>query len=97
MSTSFGYYDDRAVSNAYRNLYGNISVEYLINPSGTWRVKAYTRIGERDDLFYALDNNYSNYVAGGALIYKQDFDSRSRNRNKTKKSKNTKKSTDQDK
>lgn len=96
ITTSIGYYDDKLVSNAYRNIYGNIAVEYLINPSGTWRVKAYTRIGDRDEYFYYLDEGYSNnYIAGAALMYKQDFDFRNRNRNKTKKSRKTSKNTDQ--
>ena len=82
MSTSIGYYDDRTVENAYNNIYGDFTVEYLINPSGTWRVKAYTYIGQRDDYYYYLGNDYNNYVAGVALSYKQDFDSRKRNRNR---------------
>lgn len=93
MSTSIGYYDDKTVSNAYRNIYGNIAVEYLINPAGTWRVKAYTRIGDRDENFYYLDEGYNNYVAGVALMYNQDFDFRKRN--KTKKSSKSSKTTDQ--
>ena len=93
MSTSIGYYDDKSVSNAYRNIYGNIAVEYLINPAGTWRVKVYTRIGDRDENFYYLDEGYNNYVAGVALMYNQDFDFRKRN--KTKKSSKTSKTTDQ--
>ncbi|MCR4879317.1 MAG: translocation/assembly module TamB domain-containing protein [Bacteroidales bacterium] len=84
MSTSIGYYDNRAVANAYNNIYGDFTVEYLINPSGTWRVKAYTYIGQRDDYYYYIGNEYNNYVAGVALTYKQDFDSRKRNRNKGK-------------
>lgn len=84
MSTSFGYYDNRSVTNAYQNIYGNLSVEYLINPAGTWRVQAYTRIGERDDNYY-LDDNFNNYVAGVALIYNQDFDSPRRNRQRQEK------------
>ena len=95
MTTSFGYYDDRTVTSAYNNIYGNLSVEYRINPAGTWRVKAYTRIGERDDLFYYLDEGFNNYVAGVALMYNQDFDFRNRNRNKSKKTKESKKSEEQ--
>ena len=95
MTTSFGYYDDRTVTSAYNNIYGNLSVEYRINPAGTWRVKAYTRIGERDDLFYYLDEGFNNYVAGVALMYNQDFDSRNRNRNKARKTKASKKSEKQ--
>ena len=95
MTTSIGYYDDRNVTNAYNNIYGNLAVEYLINPAGTWRVKAYTRIGERDDNFYYFDEGYNNYVAGVALMYKQDFDFRNRNRHKSKKTKESKKSEEQ--
>ena len=93
MSTSIGYYDDRKVTNAYQNIYGNLEVEYLINPAGTWRVKAYTRIGDRDDLFYYFDEGFNNYVAGVALMYKQDFDFRKRNRSKKTRKDNPK--TDQ--
>jgi hypothetical protein len=95
MTTSFGYYDDRTVTSAYNNIYGNLSVEYRINPAGTWRVKAYTRIGERDDLFYYLDEGFNNYVAGVALMYNQDFDFRNRNRNRSRKTQEPKKAKEQ--
>lgn len=81
MSTRIGYYDDRNTS-SYNNLYGDLTVEYIINPSGTWRVKAFTYIGERDDYHYY--DNPNNYVAGAALTYKQDFDHRKRNKKQTK-------------
>jgi hypothetical protein len=93
MSTRIGYYDDRTKTSAYNNIYGDISVEYYINEKGTWRVKAYTYIGERDDTYYYSGDNYNNYVAGVALTYKQDFDrirkkkdkkSPSNNQNQTK-------------
>ncbi len=83
MSTRIGYYDDRKVTDAYSNIYGDFSVEYLINKAGTWRLKAYTYIGQRDDTHYY--DNPNNYVAGVALSYKQNFDIRTRNRNKNKK------------
>lgn len=86
MSTRIGYYDDRKAA-AYNNIYGDISVEYFINESGTWRVKAYTYIGERDDYYYQQSDNYTNYVAGVALTYKQDFDGKRRRKNKNKPSK----------
>lgn len=89
MTTSIGYYDDRTVTNAYNNIYGNLAVEYLINPAGTWRVKAYTRIGERDDNFYYINEGFNNYVAGVALMYKQDFDFRNRKKTKGKRQKAT--------
>lgn len=81
MSTSIGYYDDRSADNAYNNIYGNFSVEYNINKSGTWRLKAYTYIGERDDNYY-YNENYNNYTAGVALAYKQDFDFKKKKKKK---------------
>ena len=85
MSTRIGYYDDRTVSDATRNIYGNITVEYNINKAGTWRLKAFTYIGDRDDTYF-YENNYNNYTAGVALAYKQDFNNRKRYRkNKTSK------------
>lgn len=94
MSTSIGYYDDKSVSAAYNNIYGDLSVEYNINKSGTWRVKAYTYIGNRDNTYYLYDNTY-NYTAGVALAYKQDFD-RIRTRKKDKDKKSTKKNKKED-
>ena len=85
MSTRIGYYDDRTVTDAYQNIYGNLTVEYRINKSGTWRLKAYTYIGDRDNTYFS-DDNYNNYTAGIALAYKQDFD----NRRKSKKKKTPK-------
>lgn len=82
MSTRIGYYDDRTVSDATRNIYGNLTVEYRINKSGTWRLKAYTYVGDRDNTYF-YEENYNNYTAGIALAYKQDFD----NRRRVKKSK----------
>ena len=88
MSTRIGYYDDRTSNGAYSNIYGDLTVEYVINKSGTWRVKAFTYIGERDDDYYY--DNPNNYVAGAALTYKQDFDTRKRNRKQGKTSKKSK-------
>ena len=81
MTTRIGYYDDRNTA-GYNNIYGDLTVEYVINQSGTWRVKAFTYIGERDDYHYY--DNPNNYVAGAALTYKQDFDHRKRNRKQAK-------------
>ena len=77
MSTRIGYYDDRTVTDATRNIYGNLTVEYNINKSGTWRLKAFTYIGDRDNTYF-YENNFNNYTAGVALAYKQDFDNRRR-------------------
>ncbi len=80
MSTSIGYYNDKstAVSN---NIYGDFTVEYNINKEGTWKLKAYTYIGEHDESYYNPDfNSQINYTAGVGLAYKQSFDSRARRR-----------------
>ena len=81
MSTRIGYYDDQTATDVYQNIYGNFTVEYNINKSGTWRLKAYTYIGDRDNTYF-YENNYNNYTAGVALAYKQDFDNRRRNKNR---------------
>lgn len=80
MSTSIGYYDDKNAS-AANNMYGDFTVEYNINKEGTWKLKAYTYIGEHDENYYNPDvNSQINYTAGVALAYKQSFDSRQRRR-----------------
>ena len=90
MSTRIGYYDDQTATDAYQNIYGNFTVEYNINKSGTWRLKAYTYIGDRDNTYF-YENNYNNYTAGVALAYKQDFDNRRRIKNRKTALKETKK------
>ena len=78
MSTSIGYYDDKT-ADAANNMYGDFTVEYNINKAGTWKVKAYTYVGEHDENYYNPDvNSQINYTAGVALAYKQSFDSRIR-------------------
>lgn len=79
MSTSIGYYDDRT-ADAGNNMYGDFTIEYNINKAGTWKLKAYTYIGEHDENYYYNPNFNSqiNYTAGVGLAYKQNFDSSSR-------------------
>jgi len=78
MSTSIGYYDDKNTA-ASNNIYGDFTLEYNINKAGTWKLKAYTYIGEHDEVYYNPDfNSQINYTAGVGLAYKQSFDSRSR-------------------
>ena len=73
MSTSIGYYDDRNYKSATNNIYGDLTVEYSINQTGTWKLKAYTYIGDHDRTYYIYENP-NIYTAGVALAYKQDFD-----------------------
>lgn len=77
ISTSVGYYDDRTVD-ASNNVYGDFTIEYNINKQGTWKLKAYTYIGERDENFYEVTDHQINYTAGVAMAYKQSFDSKIR-------------------
>jgi len=72
MSTSIGYYDDKNYKSATNNIYGDLTVEYSINKTGTWKLKAYTYIGDRDHTYVYENPNI--YTAGVALAYKQDFD-----------------------
>ena len=83
MSTSIGYYDDRTSTNAYNNMYGNFAVEYNLNKSGTWKLKAYTYIGDRDNEYF-YESTYNNYTAGVAMSYKKDFDIRKRRKKSSK-------------
>lgn len=73
MSTSIGYYDDKNYKSATNNIYGDLTVEYSINQTGTWKLKAYTYIGDHDRTYYLYENP-NIYTAGVALAYKQDFD-----------------------
>lgn len=89
METSIGYYDDQSTQ-GINNMYGDFTVEYNINKEGTWKLKAYTYIGERDEN-YVLHNDQLNYTAGVALAYKQDFNSVRRKNKSPKKDKKQKK------
>ncbi len=98
IETSIGYYDD-ATRSAANNMYGDLTLQYSLNKTGTWKVKAYTNIGERNEDFYMHDNQI-NYVAGVALAFKQDFNSKRKhngNVRKPKQGKDTTKKPKQDK
>lgn len=94
MSTSIGYYDDRNYKSATNNIYGDLTVEYNINASGTWKLKAYTYIGDRDHTY--LYENPNIYTAGVALAYKQDFDRIAIKNKNTKRQKKGKKEKEKD-
>ncbi|MBR4786876.1 MAG: translocation/assembly module TamB domain-containing protein [Bacteroidales bacterium] len=99
LETSIGYYDD-ATRSAANNMYGDLMLQYSLNKTGTWKVKAYTNIGERNEDYYMHDNQI-NYVAGVALAFKQDFNSKRKQKNNaaknTVKKNGTKKSKQNDK
>ena len=65
----------------FNNMYGDFSVEYNINKAGTWKLKAYTYVGERDENY--IYDAQINYTAGVAVAFKQDFNSTPRRKNKS--------------
>ena len=91
LETSIGYYDD-ATRSAANNMYGDLTLQYSLNKTGTWKVKAYTNIGERNEDFYLHDNQI-NYVAGVALAFKQDFNGKRKQKGSVKKPKQGKDTT----
>ncbi|MCQ2283613.1 MAG: translocation/assembly module TamB domain-containing protein [Bacteroidales bacterium] len=80
LETSIGYYDDKNTQ-GFNNMYGDFSVEYNINKAGTWKLKAYTYVGERDENY--IYDAQINYTAGVAVAFKQDFNSTPRRKNKS--------------
>lgn len=84
METSIGYYDNKNNQNNANNMYGDFSVEYSINPQGTWKVKAYTYLGQHEEDYIPHDNQV-NYTAGVALAFKQDFNTKRRRQKVTRK------------
>lgn len=84
LETSIGYYDDKSTQ-GFNNMYGDFTVEYSINSAGTWKLKAYTYLGERDENY--LYDAQLNYTAGVALAFKQDFNATLKRKHKQKKTK----------
>lgn len=64
---NFGYREDP--TKMQDNFIGDVEVEYLLNPSGTWRVKAYNRYNEK---YYYTGS--SEHTQGVGIKYKKDFD-----------------------
>ncbi len=95
IETSIGYYDD-ATRSAANNMYGDLMLQYSLNKTGTWKVKAYTNIGERNEDLYMHDNQI-NYVAGVALAFKQDFNSKRKQKGTAKKPKQGKETVEKSK
>lgn len=69
---NFGYRDDPnlLIQNAFIR---DVDVEYLLNPAGTWRVKAYNHFNEK--FYYKSADNNSIETQGVGIMYKKDFDS----------------------
>lgn len=66
---NFGYREDKNRATNQEAFIGDVDIEYLLNNSGTWRVKAYNHYNEK---FYYLDN--AKHTQGIGIMYKKDFD-----------------------
>lgn len=64
---NFGYRNDMTLQN--EALITDVDIEYLLNNSGTWRVKAYNHYNEK--YFYIL---HASQTQGIGVVYKKDFD-----------------------
>jgi hypothetical protein len=74
INTNIGYADGRNTNNATNASYviGDVSLEFLLNEDGNWRLKAfYTR--NDDNSLSGYDYQSQNGVGGVALIYKKEF------------------------
>ena len=72
--TSIGYYDNKTSGGgktSLDNFYGDFSLEYLITPRGTWRVKVYNFNDQ-----YTTEDLRKVAGVGLALMYKQEFNNK---------------------
>lgn len=65
---NFGYRDDPSTG-VQDEFIRDVEIEYLLNPAGTWRIKAYNRFNEK--YYYT---NSSKDTQGIGIKYKKDFD-----------------------
>lgn len=66
LNGNFGYRDDPNTQDAF---IGDVDVEFLLNKSGTWRIKAYNHYNEK---YYYTRTAIQ--TQGIGLMYKKDFD-----------------------
>ncbi|MEG1188272.1 MAG: translocation/assembly module TamB domain-containing protein, partial [Bacteroidales bacterium] len=62
---NFGYRDN---PNANNSFIGDFDLEYLINPSGSWRLKAYNHYNDRN---YSVKSALT--TQGVGILFKKDF------------------------
>lgn len=72
---NFGYRDNPLsnatnASSTKNTFVGDIDIEYLLNNSGTWRVKVYNHFNEK--FYYTKEN--ATQTQGVGIMYKKDFD-----------------------
>lgn len=65
---NFGYRDDPSTQ-TNDEFIRDVEIEYLLNPSGTWRIKAYNRYNEK---YYYTGS--ATETQGVGIKYKKDFD-----------------------
>lgn len=65
---NFGYRDDPYINRDA--VITDVDIEYLLNTSGTWRIKAYNHYNEK--FYYLRDEGLQ--TQGVGIIYKKDFD-----------------------
>jgi hypothetical protein len=66
---NFGYREDKNKATNQDAFIGDVDIEYLLNNSGTWRIKAYNHYNEK---FYYTGTSVQ--TQGVGIMYKKDFD-----------------------
>jgi len=66
---NFGYREDKNRATNQDNFIGDVDIEYLLNNSGSWRIKAYNHYNEK---FYYTGTSVQ--TQGVGIMYKRDFD-----------------------
>lgn len=66
LNGNFGYRDKSLNNNSF---IGDFDIEYLLNPRGTWRLKAYNRYNDQN---YYLKSALT--TQGVGIVFKRDFD-----------------------
>lgn len=66
LNGNFGYRDKSLNNNSF---IGDFDIEYLLNPSGSWRLKAYNRYNDQN---YYLKSALT--TQGVGIVFKRDFD-----------------------
>ena len=84
LNGNFGYRDKSLNTNQF---VGDFDIEYLLNPKGSWRLKAYNRYNDQN---YYLKT--ATTTQGVGIMYRQDFDNMFAFLKSKKKNENTKKS-----
>ena len=71
LNGNFGYRDN-TINPTNTNFIGDFDLEYLLNPKGTFRLKAYNHFNDQNYLRNALNNQIT--TQGVGIVWKHDFD-----------------------